>query len=144
MESYCKVCKKETESSGIKKIKIKNISFHICLSCGNPYEYKSFGEIASRLISNAKTSKSKVIKAGLFPNTYKLYLETDHWKSTRKQKLRLNPVCEFCKKTKATQVHHLRYNDENGITILYKEEMRDLLSVCNTCHKRIHKAQNSK
>jgi len=139
MRRYCNTCKKLTESSEIKKIKIRKISFHVCLNCGNPYEYKSFGELASRLISNAKAPKYKVTRAGFSTNTYKLYLETEHWKGIRKQKLALNPVCEFCKKVKATQVHHLRYNDDNGKTILYREKMSDLLSVCKDCHKKIHK-----
>ena len=138
MKRYCKICKKTTESSEIKKIKIKRISFHVCLSCGNPYEYKSFGEITSKLLSNNSVSNIKISKAGFYANTYKLYLQTDHWRKTRKRKLLLNPICEFCKKRKANQVHHLRYNDDNGKTILYKEHMEDLMSVCSLCHSEIH------
>jgi hypothetical protein len=138
MGRYCRTCKKITESSDLKKIKIKRLSFHICLSCGNPYEYKSFGEIASKLLSNNSANIVKTSKAGLSANTYKLYLQTDHWIKTRKRKLLLNPVCEFCREKKASQVHHLRYNDDDGKTILYKEHMKDLMSVCSSCHSKIH------
>jgi hypothetical protein len=93
-----------------------------------------------------KPSKSQMIGcevigyAGLTKGTYKLYLETKHWRETRSKKLQKKPICEVCKKERAVQVHHLRYNDENGKTILYKEDIDfDLQSVCDNCHKLIHK-----
>lgn len=139
MKRYCNTCKKLTESSEIKKIKIRKISFHVCLNCGNPYEYKSFKEIANILLVRKRKNSTTSFKAGTSAGTYKLYLCTDHWKKIRKQKLTLNPICEFCKKKIAMQVHHLRYNDDDGKTILYREKMSDLLSVCRDCHKKIHK-----
>jgi hypothetical protein len=144
MKRYCKTCKRLTESSKIKKTKIKKLSFHICLSCGNPYEYKSFDKIAHVLVTNPSKSKAKQTgitkhgKAGTSVNTYELYLCTQHWKDIRRKKLDQKPVCEICKDKKATQVHHLRYNDDNGKTILYKEKLSDLCSVCKTCHKKLH------
>ena len=78
------------------------------------------------------------MKAGLLSGTYKLYLCTNHWKDIRAKKIEKNPICEFCKKNKATEVHHLRYLDEEGRPILYREKLKDLVSLCRNCHKRVH------
>jgi hypothetical protein len=93
-----------------------------------------------------KPSKSQMVGcevigyAGLTKDTYKLYLETKHWRDTRNKKLSKKPICEICNKEKAVQVHHLRYNDENGRTVLYREDVDfDLQSVCSNCHKLIHR-----
>ena len=85
-----------------------------------------------------KQKEKEIKRAGLCVGTYKLYLQTNHWKDLRSKKLEKNPICQFCKKEKATQVHHLRYCDGNGKSILYKEKSSDLLSVCEDCHKKIH------
>lgn len=144
MKRYCNCCNKSTESSGIKKIKSgrNTVHFFICLTCGNPYVYGSFKKLLDTS-SGYKGSKRtrgviKLGKAGSSRNTYELYLQTDHWRKTRLSKLRTQPVCEDCKNEKATQVHHLYYIDEFGKSILYKEKLSDLKSLCNTCHKKRH------
>ena len=147
MKKYCKICKKLTESSQIKRIKTKKLSFHVCLSCGNPYEYKSFKELVNVLFMRSGGGRAKNLgitkfgRAGTSSGTYNLYLCTNHWKEIRAKKLGRTPLCQVCKKNIATQVHHLRYNDENGKTILYHEKLEDLLSVCEICHKDLHSIQ---
>ena len=70
------------------------------------------------------------------------------WRELRIQKLRANPLCEVCERegivTAAHAVHH-RHPIEDSTS---KAEMRkwaymweNLVSVCDTCHAKIHKEQ---
>lgn len=45
--------------------------------------------------------------------------------------------CERCKK-KATQVHHKRYVDARGQSILNREELTDTEALCRGCHRGEH------
>lgn len=159
LKIFCKHCNKETSSSNRKTVKLGRYPkfFYVCLECGNPYEYWNYQELVEYLNRKSKKgrktvrtsislknkqSKEKILrfrKAGFYKNSYKLYLQTNHWKELRLKKLKKNPVCQVCRKEKANQVHHLSYNNANGETILYKEKLSDLLSVCRKCHKDIHK-----
>jgi|GEM_PF-5972652 len=127
------------------------LTFFICLECGNPYGYSSFDNMLctfQQLNSKPKPKRlktpkpfnkiSRVGKAGFLSKTYKLYLQTDHWKELRTRKLKSKPVCEICKVNKATEVHHLIYSDSNGESILYKENLNQLASICRMCHKKQH------
>ena len=138
-QMFCKRCNKLTKSSRL--MKVDWLSFHVCLGCGLPYEYKSYNTIVN-LVGRPKTKRvngfTKYGKAGTTPGTYKLYLCTNYWKDKRESKLKRNPLCENCMKAKATDVHHLRYQDEGGNSILYKENMKDLLSLCRECHRKVH------
>lgn len=159
LKKFCDTCGIETTPSETKKIHFRGkvISFKICLNCGNPYGYNGFDSFLSscsgqkhRKKRSVNTPKVKIKKgkkqrkinytgrAGLLKGTYKLYLNTEHWKEIRKRKLELKPICEMCKKEKATQVHHLYYEDRNGKTISYKEKLSELVSVCKKCHEKIH------
>lgn len=140
-QRFCKNCNRLTNSSNLKKIKIKRVSFHICLSCGSPYEFRSFGHLGNILVQGRRPKQvgvTKFGKAGTSPGTYKLYLQTNHWQDFRRKKLKSKPLCEECKEEKATQVHHLRYNDEEGQTILYREKLSDVCSLCKDCHEKVH------
>ena len=72
------------------------------------------------------------------------------WRELRIQKLRANPLCEVCEQegivTSAHAVHH-RHPIEESTS---KAEMRkwafmweNLVSVCDACHAKIHKAEQS-
>ncbi len=64
---------------------------------------------------------------------YNLHLNSDTWKSKRKLVLqRDNNICQRCKVSPATEVHHLTYKN------LGNEPLEDLLSVCHDCHMVIH------
>lgn len=67
---------------------------------------------------------------------YRAYLLTDHWKELRGEKLRLCPMCEVCGMNEATEAHHLVYRD------LYDCTIKDLVSACFPCHKRVHKSRS--
>ena len=59
--------------------------------------------------------------------------------------------CEICEKYKASEVHHLQYqknasptneyiaNKKNGQNF-HKNHVANLLNICETCHKKIHKS----
>ena len=158
LKRYCTHCEKNTNSSNRKVVKLAKYPkyFYICIECGNPYAYEDYQELVMYLnrknkrgrktarISNGFRQKNKkqeinhTKRAGLCAGTYKLYLQTNHWQEIRLRKLKRNPMCQVCRKNEATQVHHLNYKDSNGETILYREKLSDLLSVCDKCHKNIH------
>lgn len=63
---------------------------------------------------------------------YYTYLQSSHWKKTRKWKLRRKSYrCCICK-GKASIVHHLSYKNLN------KERPSDLRAMCLRCHKLWH------
>ena len=61
------------------------------------------------------------------------------WDKLRKIKMWNNPVCEMCKKegrTRAAEiVHHIKPLEEDGELL----DMGNLMSVCRTCHGKLHK-----
>ena len=63
-----------------------------------------------------------------------VYLKSDAWKRKRYVVLRRdNWKCVYCG-NKATQVHHKRYAKRN----IGKEPIKWLVSVCKSCHDRLH------
>jgi hypothetical protein len=112
-QRYCKRCNRLTASS--IRMKVEWITFHVCLSCGSPYEYRSYSAMV-KVLKRPRITKVKGVtkygKAGFSPDTYKLYLHTNHWKDKRASKLKLNSMCQNCMKEKAIDVHHLRYRDD--------------------------------
>lgn len=69
---------------------------------------------------------------------YSSYLATTHWKEKRAYKLLKYPACQICGSEKGIHVHHKYYKDREGKSILFREEMGDLLTLCSSCHKLIH------
>lgn len=69
---------------------------------------------------------------------YNQYLQTKHWQETRSSKLEIKPYCQICTEIKLLQIHHKRYKNKEGQTILYKEKLTDLITLCASCHRLIH------
>ncbi|MZK53315.1 hypothetical protein [Clostridium beijerinckii] len=71
---------------------------------------------------------------------YNLYLKTSHWKRVSHKAIkRANYHCQLCGTYKGVfNVHHNRYYDNKGNSILFHEKPSDLICVCNRCHKTIH------
>lgn len=64
---------------------------------------------------------------------YQLYLQSDGWDRTRLKVLeRARYVCEACGERRATQVHHVTYDDPRGEELLW-----NLKAVCGECHEKI-------
>lgn len=63
---------------------------------------------------------------------YDLYLKSEHWaKRRRKIFIRDNYTCRVCGK-KAENVHHISYKN------LGQESDLELISLCDSCHVRLH------
>jgi hypothetical protein len=67
--------------------------------------------------------------------TYGEYLRGPHWKRMRAHFcLREACRCYACKADKLLQIHHLRYHN------LGREEAKDFVILCDSCHHKVHKA----
>ena len=65
---------------------------------------------------------------------YKQYLKSYHWRVVRKQALEYaEHKCQLCNTTKKLNVHHNNYQN------VWMEKPRDLIVLCNRCHKQFHK-----
>lgn len=60
---------------------------------------------------------------------YKKYLKSHEWKiKSRTVILNAEKICQRCYKEKATEVHHLTYDN------IYNEDIDDLIALCSKCH----------
>jgi DNA mismatch repair protein MutS len=57
-------------------------------------------------------------------------------------KNKIKGICEFCKKTLGTEIHHLQYqknaNENDYIEHFHKNHTANLASICESCHDKIH------
>ena len=86
------------------------------------------GKEYHRLYQNLKEEKTAERRTA-----YHEYLQTDKWQAKRKAILeRDKHLCQGCLHARATVVHHLTYDN-------VKDELAfQLISLCRTCHARIH------
>jgi hypothetical protein len=69
---------------------------------------------------------------------YNEYLKSKHWLLLRKKYITKDTVCALCKERNSPlQLHHLNY------TNLGNEKRNDLVVLCSTCHKLIHKSKSN-
>ena len=66
----------------------------------------------------------------------KIYLKSEHWKNLKKEKKKVNPVCERCGAKRKLDVHHKHYRS------LYDVILEDLETLCRRCHKKEHNRLN--
>lgn len=66
--------------------------------------------------------------------SYTEYLQSPEWKRKRDERMRIDGgKCQMCLAADAEEVHHLNY-----FRIGAEDPLKDLVSVCHTCHCRIH------
>lgn len=66
--------------------------------------------------------------------SYTEYLNSEEWQKRRiKILIRDQFQCQICGTGKQLRVHHIRYPEAYG-----EEPDSDLITVCDTCHKKIH------
>ena len=71
---------------------------------------------------------------------YTAYTKSKHWRKIRAQKLKEQPQCYICNKKKTPKsktkfnVHHRNYKNLGHEII-----SEDLVTLCESCHKFIHK-----
>ena len=63
---------------------------------------------------------------------YGMYLQSDHWKSLRKQFCGPGATCCGCGYDADLTLHHMTY------ARLYGEVKGDLICLCNRCHQKLH------
>jgi hypothetical protein len=74
-----------------------------------------------------------------FETAYNAYLSSDAWHLKRQVILKRDKhLCQFCNSAKATQVHHLSYDN------LGNESDFELISLCHKCHQFIHNIEENK
>ena len=79
-----------------------------------------------------ETNDTKTIE-DLKTMPYKEYLETDHWKKTRKRALhRAKYKCQLCGSKENLNVHHNTYENRG------QEKDEDLIVLCQECHAKFH------
>jgi hypothetical protein len=128
-----------------------------CLNCGGcsnmnkPLNFKKFSEKVDERFSFSKArfeeyKLERNLEANLIYEIqktlkfqkshyykYLIHLQSDYWKNIRLKVLERDcDICQKCKERKATEVHHLTYER------LGNELLEDLLSVCRSCHLKIH------
>jgi hypothetical protein len=65
---------------------------------------------------------------------YNNYLKSQEWYNLKNLALKYsNYKCSKCDASENLNIHHLNYNN------IGNEEISDLITVCNSCHKEFHK-----
>lgn len=68
---------------------------------------------------------------------YTPYLQSSKWIKKRDLVLKRDDyICQACLSNKATQVHHLTYQN------VFDEPLFELISICKPCHDKIHSKEN--
>lgn len=98
----------------------------------NKEQYRKQQELEARAAETKTGSKNR---RDFFKTRgeHKAYLKSDTWKKTRdKVHTKSQRKCEMCGKA-ASAVHHIRYSEPG------KEHQSHLISVCNSCHRGLHR-----
>jgi DNA mismatch repair ATPase MutS len=58
------------------------------------------------------------------------------YKESSYNREKIRSTCEFCKKERGTEIHHLDYQKDSELPMVH--HVANLSSICETCHKNIH------
>ncbi len=58
------------------------------------------------------------------------------YKESSYNREKIRSTCEFCKKKKGTEIHHLEYQKDASIPMIH--HVSNLTSICEDCHQHIH------
>lgn len=70
---------------------------------------------------------------------YREYLKSDHWLNFRRRILKNRNMCRRCGSRERLQLHHRRYKDDRGRSVLGRERSRDVEVLCRGCHNLVHR-----
>jgi hypothetical protein len=85
------------------------------------------------MYSSTNSLNKTVGKLKINSNFYRdVYLNSEHWKGLRKEKLSDSPVCERCGSSIYLEIHHKSYKG------LYDVSVNDLETLCRICHEKEH------
>ena len=66
----------------------------------------------------------------------------ENFQAISREARRRSPMCCWCLKSPSKETHHTRYVDDKGILLLDRAVIGiDLIPLCISCHKLVHKAQ---
>jgi DNA mismatch repair protein MutS len=93
-------------------------------------------------LPNDFLEKANDIRRKYFTDSSVLTLKASHYNSKK-----IINVCEVCNMNLGSEIHHLIYQEnanENGTIItdnliFHKNNLANLITLCNECHKNIHK-----
>lgn len=76
----------------------------------------------------------------VYSNEYLNYINSDMWRRTRQQRIDLDGGhCVMCGAYYPLEVHHIHYRNLGRENIV-----KDLVTVCEECHKKIHNLYDRK
>lgn len=118
-----------------------------CTNCGNLHslnhkrslfnlEKLDFADLEKRESYRNKRLKISEDKTKNEKYYQEVYLKSDEWKTKRLLILNRDDFKCRCCNEKASEVHHIDYNS------IYKEDFNILISVCRSCHEKIHNNGN--
>jgi hypothetical protein len=131
----------------------------VCIYCGHqfgtpiphkeidsPNEVPALGELSAHEYQNRRRESWRDQKIAFYEKQdakiskeYEIYLKSVEWKARREKVFaRAGGICEGCLVAKATQVHHLSYDNR------FNEFLWELVAICNDCHIRAHPEKNGK
>ena len=100
-------------------------------------KYAITGELKLPVLMTMLTGIKKMRNKGdflhWFRDWYELYRLTSHWRELRKM---VFGMCERCNFWEVEVVHHLSYKN------LGKETDKDIMGLCNSCHKKVHSGES--
>ena len=119
--------------------------------------FKSYGRFKCKVLANSLTGNDReatdvlcpekgvvfktvdngggydIVKCPGFRVNYPKYMASRHWKEKRTIRIMLDgKVCQNCGSAINLQVHHLTYEN------IPNEDMMDLVTLCKTCHEKLH------
>jgi len=105
--------------------------FTFYITCDIPLDYieiqGEFNEVYNVETQVFLTSRN-------YKMVYNNYLKSQEWYILKNLALKYsNYKCSKCGETENLNIHHLNYNN------IGNEEISDLITVCNSCHKEFHK-----
>jgi len=78
-----------------------------------------------------------ITRCPAFKLDYAKYIKSEEWKEKREERLFLDGYkCRFCGSAINIVVHHVTYDN------VPNEDMTDLVSLCKTCHNKLHEFDN--
>jgi 5-methylcytosine-specific restriction endonuclease McrA len=87
----------------------------------------------SQQITDAKNTRFEKELISEWKQYHEFYLKSDQWQKIKQKRLHLDKnTCQMCNTKKNLHVHHLTYQNAGA------ENIADLLTVCNSCHNRLH------
>ena len=131
LRRVCKVCGEPT-GNALSKKSVENWETLPVLDGALAIQYKAKRR-DEKHDSLLKLARTQLDERGRFTLAYQSYLQSPEWERRRRLVLkRCGEVCEGCGEARATQVHHITY-ENFGAEFLF-----ELMGLCRSCHERLH------